>query len=246
MFLLRFFQRLTEKPERKKFRRAVRLILGAEPSNLALYELAMRHASAGIVQDGFRQDNERLEYLGDAILGAVVADYLFRHFPYKDEGYLTEIRSRIVSRQSLGDLAVRLGINQLVNRDEKRLRNSPAQGFKSINGDAMEAFIGAIYLDKGYKFSHQFIVKKILHTYLDFDALLTTTKNYKSKLIEWSQREGKKIEFRCEKEQLNSKQIQFSAAIFIDDELIAQGNGENKKSAEQDGARRVCELLEII
>jgi ribonuclease III len=246
--LLYLLKRFGEDKDQKQFRAAIKSILGAQPTNLALYELAMLHSSAGSLKQNqgemLRESNERLEYLGDAILGAVVAHYLFNRYPYKDEGFLTEIRSRIVSRASLNDLAVKLGINQLVNHDVSRNRRV-AYAYKSMYGDAMEAFVGAVYLDKGYDFCHHFIVKRLLLTYLDLDTIISTTQNYKSKLIEWSQKNSKHLNFDTDKELSDDKVWQFRCRVLIQEECIAEGNGANKKNAEQDAARRACEILEI-
>ena len=122
-------------------------IIGSKPKNLELYQLSVRHSSVS------KESNERLEYLGDAILGSIVAEYLFKKYPYKDEGFLTEIRSRIVKRESLNQLSQTIGLHKLVEFNFHRGGPSP----KSVYGNALEAFIGAIYLDKGYKFSCKFI-----------------------------------------------------------------------------------------
>ena len=141
----------------KKIYEAVKLICGFYPKNNSLYLLAFRHSSAAVkVKGDVYNSNERLEYLGDAILGAIVAEYLFKTFPFKDEGFLSQIRSRIVSRNQLNKLSIKLGIPQLIESDLKGL---PAG---SMFGDAFEAFIGAIYLDHGFEKTKKFIVERIM------------------------------------------------------------------------------------
>lgn len=222
---------------------AVKAITGRSPSNIDLYSLAMTHTS--IAQEspqGTRASNERLEYLGDAILGAVVAEYLFKRYPFKDEGFLTEIRSRIVNRESLNQLCMKIGLSQLVEYDSKRKTSA---SHKSLYGDAMEAFIGAYFLDKGFKLTRRFIIKKIIKGHFDLDELIDTTINFKSKIIEWSQKESKDLNFDIIGQKGNKHNKQFKAQLKINGELIAEGFGFSKKKAEQDAARRACDSLEI-
>ena len=208
-----------------------------------MFKLALVHTSiAKENKDGFKESNERLEYLGDAILGAVVAEYLFKRFPYKDEGFLTEIRSRIVSRESLNILARKIGLDDLVEYDAKR---KSALSFKYLYGDAMEAFVGAIYLDRGFAFCRSFIIRKLLHTHLDLDVVISSDHNYKSKLIEWSQKNNKFVRFETMEEKTSGNQKQFKVQVLIDDNTVSRGSGFSKKKAEQDAARRACETLEI-
>lgn len=225
----------------KRLHAAVKRIIGSSPTNLAIYHLAMRHASAAQTNKaGFKESNERLEYLGDAVLGTVVAHFLFNRYPTKDEGFLTDIRSRIVSRASLNDLARKIGLDELIEYDDKRKRSF---SHKSMHGDAMEAFIGAVYLDKGFAFCQNFIIRRILLTHLDIQTIIETDKNYKSKLIEWAQRENKDIKFAIAKEKNDNENRQFVAHVLLDGIQISEGNGYTKKNAEQDAARRACEEL---
>jgi ribonuclease-3 len=239
-FFLRLFRPYSQQD--KQLALAIKSITGYSPRSLNLFKLALIHSSMAKEKDGFRESNERLEYLGDAILGAVIADYLFKRYPYKNEGFLTEIRSRIVSRESLDRLCRKMGIDKLVDYDVKRKN---ASSFKSIYGDAMEAFIGAVYLDRGFTFCQSFIIKDILHTYLDIETIIETDTNYKSKLIEWSQRNNKFVRFETVEDKNNSHQRQFKVQVMINDDTISQGAGFSKKNAEQDAARRACEALEI-
>ncbi|MGF1532353.1 MAG: ribonuclease III [Bernardetiaceae bacterium] len=225
----------------KKLSQAVGRIVGAKPINIALYSLAMRHTSAARKLDnGYMESNERLEYLGDAILDAVVADFLFKKFPYKDEGFLTDIRSRIVSRDSLNQLARKLGLDELVQYEQ---RNNPRM-YKSMLGDAMEAFVGAIYLDRGYPFTRRFIIQKLILTYLDIDQIVATDPNYKSQLIEWGQSQGKRVQFKIIEDKNSGRDRQFRVHVQLNGETLAKGTGFSKKKAEQDAARKALDALQ--
>ena len=227
----------------KKFRKAVEQIVGEKPGNMQLYQLAFRHTSASkeTAIQGFKESNERLEYLGDSVLGMVVAEYLFKKYPYKDEGFLTEIRSRIVNRESLNQLARKIGLDKLVEFDGHRI----AHNRTSMYGDAMEALIGAIYLDKKFTFTRTFILKKLLGNYFDLDTVIQTNSNFKSILLGWSQQEGKKVAFDIIEENGKHHHKEFVAQISVDGKIISTGGGWNKKKAEQEAARRACEILEI-
>lgn len=212
---------------------AMNNIFGFSPKNISLYKLAFRHKSvAEPAENGFRHSNERLEYLGDAVLGSVVADFLFKKYPYKEEGFLTEIRSRIVSRQNLNLLSRKLGLDKLI----QTTRENQSVG-TSIPGDAFEAFVGALYLDKGYRFTHKTITRKIINTHLDMEALITREINFKSKLIEWSQKEKRDLEFKVVEELENNKKMRiYVVNLLIDQKVVAQGKDYSIKKAEQNAA----------
>jgi ribonuclease-3 len=171
----------------------------------------------------------------------VVAEYLFKKYPFKDEGFLTEIRSRIVNRESLNQVARKIGLDKLVEFDGQRI----AHNRTSMYGDAMEALIGAIYLDKGFRFTKKFILKKLIANYFDLDTVIQTNTNYKSILLSWSQQEGKKILFEIIQENGKHHHKEFIAQVSVDNEAISQGGGWNKKKAEQEAARRACEVLGV-
>jgi len=242
--LRNFFRFGTQFSEQRKFRKAIAHIIGERPSNIRLYQLAFRHTSAsretGI--KGFRETNERLEYLGDAVLGMVIAEFLFKKFPYKDEGFLTEIRSRIVNRETLNGIARKLGLDRLIEYDGSRGRMLPSR--TSMYGDALEALVGAVYLDKGFRFSRRFILNDLLAHY-DLDSLINNNANYKSRLIEWAQREGKKVEFEIVSEKGNSQFREFIAQVTVNGGEFAKGSGYSKKKAEQAAAEKACELLDL-
>ncbi|MDN4164898.1 ribonuclease III [Cytophagales bacterium LB-30] len=226
----------------KEFKKAIKSITGLSPFNLALYTLSTLHTSMGKeVKEGVKESNERLEYLGDAVLGTVVAEFLFKKYPFKDEGFLTDIRSRIVNRESLNQLAKKIGLRDIVTYDQTR--NMPMN--KSLYGDALEALVGAVYLDRGFAQCRKFILNKLIIPHFDLEELIKTNPNFKSKLIEWAQRENKEVRFEIISIKNNKHFKEFTAQVFIDDQELGKGHGLNKKKAEQDAAMRSCELLHI-
>jgi ribonuclease-3 len=239
---IRRFYKLYLSPNRK-YVKSLKNLLGFVPGNLSLYKLAFRHKSvAQNVKKGVKNSNERLEFLGDAVLGSVVAEVLFKLYPYEDEGFLTELRSKIVNRVNLNQLARKLGFEQLIQYDN-RMVNSARQG--SLLGDAFEALIGAIYLDKGYDFTRSFLVNHIIKSHIDIHRLEQTETNFKSKLIEWCQRHGKDITFELIGNQDGESNKLFTVQASIDGEIMGQGKEFNKKNAEKLAAERACEALAI-
>jgi len=221
----------------------VKYLIGARPGNLQLYRLAFLHASASkeSVAKSYKESNERLEFLGDSVLGVITATYLFKKFPFKDEGFLTEIRSRIVSRESLNSLGRKLGLDQIIEFENHR-RLVLARS--SMYGDALEAFIGAVYLDKGFAFTENFVIKKILTRHFDLETVVQNNPNFKSILIEWAQKEGKKVSFALE-ESGNPHNKEFTASVVFEGNPIAEGKGYSKKKAEQTAAMKALDVLEI-
>jgi len=228
------------KKEERKLITAIETITGFTPSNLSLYKLAILHTSKGRESNGFRESNERLEYLGDAILGAAVADYLFKKYPFKDEGFLTEIRSRIVNRDSLNVLARKIGINHIVQYDNKN-----AQLQRVVLGNTLEAIVGAVYLDKGYLRCKKFVIDKLVQPYFNLELVVQTNLNYKSKIIEWTQRNGKAVRFELMEIRKERNQKEFAVQVFIAEEPMGVGFGFTKKRAEQDAAMKTCQQLQI-
>jgi ribonuclease III len=222
--------------------KAIKAIAGISPSNLELYKLAMVHSSIAKENGtGFKESNERLEYLGDAILGAAVADFLFKKFPYKSEGFLTEIRSRLVNRESLNLLARKIGIGAIVQYDQK---NAHLQ--QVILGNTLEAIVGAIYLDKGYLRTKKFVIDKLITPNYDLQELINSNSNYKSKIIEWAQREGKEVKFEIVNVKKGKNHKEFTAQVLVDEEAKGTGYGNSKKKAEQDAAFKTCEMLNLL
>jgi len=226
----------------KRLATSIQLILGSKPLNLSLYRLALTPAGLGEETDkGFRKSNERLEFLGDAILGAVIAEYLFKKYPYRDEGFLTETRSKLVNRETLNEVGIKIGLKKTL---QQVVDNRQFVGNKSLYGDILEAFLGAVYLDRGYAFSKKLILQRIL-IHLDLEGMVTTVSNHKSKVIEWSQREGNQVEFQVVQVNSNQRYKEFVVGIVVNGESLAQGKGETKKKAEQEASKNACEQLQI-
>jgi ribonuclease-3 len=225
----------------KKLSQSLKNVLGFYPVNISLYHQAFRHKST-VSKDGekTKASNERLEYLGDAVLGAVVAELLFKKFPFKDEGFLTEMRSKIVSRENLNRLAIKLGIIQFIETGQDGNAKN-----RSMNGDAFEALIGAIYLDKGYDTTAYFITKRIIKVHIDIEELVATENNFKSRLIEWAQKEKKVVIFEVVEEIGNPNHKQIKVQVLIDAEAKGFGIDFSKKKAEQIAATEACKNLEI-
>lgn len=239
--LLSLFKNYSKKE--KNLRAKLRRIVGGNPLNLALYKLALQHSSvAKKTRRGTKLSNERLEFLGDAILDMVVADYLFKKFPYKNEGFLTEIRSRIVNRDALNQVAIKIGINKIMAFDENRKSKF---SHKSIFGNTLEALVGAIYLDRGFKFSKRFILKKILEPHFDLEVIVKENPNYKSRIIEWAQKENRDLRFEIVEIKERKQFKEFTAQVFIEDEPVSKGHGTSKKKAEQDAAQKSIEKLNL-
>lgn len=213
----------------RDLRRAIKSILGFCPGNIFLYRLAFRHRSASKVLNGVRRNNERLEYLGDAVLSVVIAEYLFKKYPTQDEGFLTEMRSKIVSRASLNKVGLHMGLHKMIQLDQGHGNG----GFKSVDGDALEALIGAIFLDKGFKFTKKIILKRIVGMHMDVDELERKDWNYKSKLIDWCQKERKKVDFRVESSTRQGSKKLYKVEVRVDGEVWASAMEHSVKSAEQ-------------
>lgn len=221
----------------KKLKRAFKIITGKAPVNCNLYKQAMSHVSAAeVTVHGTRESYERLEYLGDAILGMVVAEYLYLKYPFEEEGFLTEIRSKIVNRESINELAKKIGLKELV------IYSKGARTSRTIYGDCLEALIGAIYLDHGFNFTKKFIIRKLINQHFNMKEVIATTTNFKSKLLEWSQKENINLRFKI----ISESERKFCAQVFLNDEPCDTGYGFSKKKAEQDAARKVYESLSKV
>ncbi|MEJ8842352.1 ribonuclease III [Lacibacter sp. H375] len=226
-------------PAKNKFESNLRNILGYSPGDLKLYKTALSHRS---IKEGSDQNNERLEFLGDAVLSAVVADYLFKKYPYKGEGFLTEMRSKMVNRATLNDIAVRMGLKKvtLYNKGDNSLKIS------QIFGNTLEALLGAIYLDLGYKKTQRWIVKNVIVPYLFMEDLEALEINHKNKLYGWANKNGKALDFETLDERLENGRRLFTIGAVVDGEVIAEGKAFNKKDASQIAAQSAVEKLGII
>ena len=212
-------------------------ILGFTPKHIAFYKLALMHRSR---PEEVTDSNERLEFLGDAILGAVIAEYLFKKYPYQPEGYLTELRSKIVRRETMNNVALRMGLNKLVqyNQNDRGLSRS------HIFGNALEALIGAVYLDQGLTNTRKFILNQIVKAYVDLDTMESTDTNFKNQLLSWAQKNNRVLTFDTIDEKIEQTRKLFTVGIMLDGELIASGTGFNKKEAGQVAAKKALEILE--
>ncbi len=220
----------------KKLRQSFHIITGFTPINLAIYKQAMRHSSvASVNSKGIKDSYERLEYLGDAILGMIVSEHLFSQFPFEEEGFLTEVRAKIVNRESLNKLAQKVGLGEMLQY------NQISPTCRSVFGDCIEALVGAVYLDHGFKACRAFVLKKLLKPHFDINELIATITNYKSKLLEWSQKTNKSLQFKI----IDKEDEKFTAQVFLEEKAMAKGFGFSKKKAEQDAARKTVELLKL-
>ncbi|MDA3891690.1 MAG: ribonuclease III [Salinivirgaceae bacterium] len=236
-FLSFHFKRLLSTD--KGFHDELRKITGLFPGNEELYKLAFIHKSASLrLPDGLVINNERLEFLGDAILDAVIAEYLYSKFPNEKEGFLTQTRSKMVNGDYLGQLAIQLGLEKFIISHAHNFNSN-----KSILGDAFEALIGAIYLDHGYKAVKRFVFKQLLKKHIDLSQLLLTETNYKSRLIEWAQKDRKEVTFNTELEETEGTLPEFISFAKVNDEIIAKGHGCSKKEAEQNAAKNTLKKL---
>lgn len=229
----------------RQYVRSLRNLLGFVPGNLHLYHLAFRHKSvAPVLKGGAKNSNERLEFLGDAILGSVVAELLFKKYPYKGEGFLTEMRSKIVSRVHLNQLSRKLGLDELIQYDVRMINYNNKQ--VSLLGDAFEALVGAVFLDKGYAFTRNFIIKRIIRPHVDIQLLEQTETNFKSRLIEWCQQSGKEVAFVQTDNAEGDNYKMFTIDALINGEVYGTGKDFNKKNAEKLAAEKACEILSVI
>jgi len=219
--------------EDREFYDQLKVIFGISPRNLDLYKLAVVHKSASLlISKGKRVNNERLEYLGDAVLDTIVADYLFSQFPNQKEGFLTKMRSKIVSRTSLNQLAIDMGLDKLIISQPNS--QNPQ---KNIYGNALEAIIGAMFIDRGFHFTSNCVVNSILEKYIDLDNLQATENDYKSRIFEWAQKNKFTLQFQNqENPSTSSYNPHFVATIALNDQLLGEGHGSSKKEAEQNAA----------
>ena len=217
--------------------RIIKDIFGFRPNNIELYKLALIHRSASLsLPDGTTMNNERLEFLGDAILDAVVSDYLFIEYPYADEGFLTQLRSRIVSRSTLNDLCVRIGLAEHI------ISHPGSYIQKHLYGDAFEAMMGAVYLDKGYDFVNRLLINELFPEYLDIESMTETETDYKSRLIEWCQKNKHSIRFDTRPAKEPALQNSgFRSVVIVEGMQMGYGFGQTKKEAEQHAAFSVSQ-----
>ncbi len=224
----------------KEFYSFLRKRLQIKPRDIRLYELAFLHRSASLIlPDGSLANNERLEYLGDAVIDVVIADYLFRKFPREHEGFLTRMRSRIVNRVQLDSVASKMGLDKVLifNKSKEVVRSK-------VCGDAFEALIGAIYLDKGYSKTRKYIINHVIKNYIDLDLVVHTETDFKSRLIEWGQKYKLQVGFELLEEEKKSDSCSiFSVQVTIGGVAIEKGAGRSKKEAEQQASKKALTYI---
>jgi ribonuclease-3 len=232
--ILHFFIGVDKK--KQAFKNQLCNVLGFTPGNIDIYTTALSHRS---VREGADENNERLEFLGDAVLSSIVAHYLFMKYPYRDEGFLTEMRSKMVNRQQLNDIGIKMGLKKITiyNKHDNSLKVS------QIFGNTLEALIGAIYLDKGYIKTRKWVEKYLISTHMFIDDLETVEINIKNKLYGWANKNGKVLEFETLGEKFENGRRVFNIGATIDGELIAEAKGYNKKDASQIAAQLAIDKL---
>ena len=228
--------RFVRKTEETSFRKQLENVLGFRPTKISLYKTALTHRS---VRDSADENNERLEYLGDAILSGIIADFLFKRYPYKEEGFLTEMRSKMVNRNQLNELAIKMGLKKITyfNKFDNSLKMS------QIFGNTLEAIVGAVYLDKGFSKTKQWVIKQIILPHLFMDDLELLEINHKNKLYGWANKNGKNLEFETLDERMESGRRLFTVGAVVDGELISEGKAFNKKDASQIAAQLALDKL---
>ena len=219
--------------DKREFSSRLKKILGFKPSNLRLYEIAFIHRSATFtLPDGKKVNNERLEYLGDAVLDAILSDYLFEKFPDANEGFLTKIRSRFVNRDILNQLAIAMSLNKTLVSNVSSVHTT-----KNLYGDTFEALIGAIFLDKGFKKTKKLFIKNVLNKYLNLTEIINTDSDYKSLIFEWVQKLKSNLIFTYNEEyDFSLKKSVLSTILYIDKKEAGAGHGSSKKEAEQEAS----------
>lgn len=233
-----FFKSFFKEVKGASFKKHLKNLLGFTPGNLALYKTALTHRS---VKEKADENNERLEYLGDAILSAMIADYLFKRYPYKEEGFLTEMRSKMVNRAQLNEIALRMGFKKitLYNKADNSLKVS------QIFGNTLEALVGAIFLDLGYKKTARWVTDRIIIPHMFIDDLEILEINHKNKLYGWANKNGRVLEFETIEEKIENGRRLFTIAAVVDGTKISEGRAYNKKDASQIAAQLAIDKLNI-
>lgn len=216
-------------------------VTGIKPGKLRIYQEALRHSSMSDPRSVDQiKNNERLEFLGDAILDAIVAEILFQQFPKRNEGFLTEMRTRIVNREQLGYLASKLGLVEIM--EIKRDLYSNKIAMKTIGGNALEALIGAIYLDKGFSAAREFVSQRLVGQYLDMEKLMATAVSHKALVMKWAQQNHRSLRFDIES-QIDNRNDLHSVSLVIDDEIWFTEINHSRKKAEELCSEKACRKL---
>lgn len=236
MALFPFFQKYSK--EELEIIQFIFLRFGYKPKSLVHFHRALTHKSVAAENT---DTNERLEFLGDAILDSVVAEFLYRKFPTEDEGYLTKIKSKIVNRRTLGDIGHEMELSNIMNYN-----NSRSIKLETIEGNAFEALIGAIYLDGGYRKAQESVEKHIFKKYLNLNQLLEEELDFKSKLFIWCQKNKLEIQFEVVSEENFGHEWKYVIEVIINEKAYGRGTGSSKKKAEQVASKETFELLGAI
>ena len=223
----------------KKLYSSLFKLTGCRPNKIELYKIALTHKSQTVRQKGRSVNNERLEFLGDAVLETVVSDMVFRHYPKKSEGFLTNLRSRIVCRDSLNKVADSIGLTRYVS-----VSHDQSSPHNNVGGNALEALIGALYLDLGFRACRKFVIGRILPALGSLEQISEEEVNFKSKLVEWCQKNRIRLEFTLkQREGTNDNAPLFVSKVLLEGCIAGSGNGYSKKEAHQQAAKEVLALL---
>ena len=216
-------------------------VLGFYPSRIEYYQLAVRHRSVAVpTDDGHLLSNERLEFLGDAVLNSVVTDILFRRYENEREGFLTNTRSKIVKRDTLNRLAFEIGLDKLMQAS----KHVNTHTNNNLYGNALEALMGAIYLDYGYKQCKKFVEQRLITPFMDIDKIADGEVNFKSKIIEWSQKHKINVDFVLVKDELlSANKHVFHTSVMIGDRIMCEATGQSKKESQQNAARLALQKI---
>ncbi len=236
---MQFVKNLFSSKKESSFATKLKTVLGFKPKNLTLYQVAFNHRS---ISDRLDENNERLEFLGDAILGSMVAEYLYKKYPYKGEGFLTEMRSKMVNRVRLNEIGLKMGLKQLTsyNKIDSSLRTS------QIFGNTLEALVGAVYLEKGYPKTSIWIFEQIITPHFVLDELELIDINIKNRLYGWASKNNKALDFIITDETRVAGRRLFNVAATIDGEIVAEAKAYNKKEASQIASKIAIEKLGLV
>ena len=235
--ILRLYNQFLAKD--RNFAKRISSIIGFTPANLSIFRLAFHHKSSSTDKSSPLRSNERLEFLGDAVLSTIVAEYLFKKYPNGSEGFLTKMRSKIVKRRTLNQIADDMGLDVILREyNDTRLSDS-------MKGNALEALIGAIYLERGYNGTKKIVIGRILRNHINIHELEQQDDNYKSQLLEWCQKTGRDVDYRMKQKYKFDKRDRFKIAVAVNGDEVAFAEAFSKKSAEQLASQRALEVLGI-
>lgn len=219
----------------------IKNVFGFRVNNIALYKQAFIHRTAVKSEEQERESNERLEYLGDAVLSAIIAEFLYKKYPVASEGFLTDMRSRLVSREQLNKLGRKIGLDKFIVKNES-IHNLSA----SLYGNTFEALVGAIFIDKGYEKTRKALLNRILGNCIDLNVIEKEDNNYKGKILHYIQKYKLSVEYRTVKEtKEETGRKEYLVYLFIDGKFVAEGCDYTIKSAQQHAAMAACEVLEL-